>query len=90
MNGVDDRAEIVARLRSEQLLADQRVNFTVAYLDRDAAQALSPPLSARALALSCRGAGCGRGARSVRRHLRQATPSIAPSASIKHLLLHLL
>jgi len=53
MNGVDDRAQIVTSLRFKQLFADQRVNFTGAYFERDAAQALPPPLSTRTLALSC-------------------------------------
>jgi hypothetical protein len=47
IEGVNDRARVTASLRLEQLLADQSVNFTIAYFKREAAQAFPPPLSVR-------------------------------------------
>jgi hypothetical protein len=47
IEGIDDRVRIAASLRLKQLPADQCVNLAIAYFDRDAAQAFSPPLSVR-------------------------------------------
>jgi hypothetical protein len=57
IEGVNDRARVTASLRLEQLLADQSVNFTIAYFKREAVRAFPPPLSVRPRAFGSRQLG---------------------------------
>jgi len=51
---IADGAWVVTRISFQRSFADQRLNFTVAYFNHQAAQPVSSPLSVRPHALGCR------------------------------------
>jgi hypothetical protein len=73
-----DRTEIVTRISFQETIMGQSVNFRFAYLDRQAAQPVSPPFAVPAHALNCGRASCERGIRWVRRHFTQPQVSQSP------------
>jgi hypothetical protein len=58
-----DRTEIVTRIGFQEAATGQRVNFSVMYVKRYAAQPFSPAFAVSAHALGRSAAGCGRGGR---------------------------
>ena len=64
-----DRTEIVTRIGFQEAVTGQRVNFSVVYIDRHAAEPISPSLAVPTHAVGCGRALCDRGDRWGCRHL---------------------